>query len=96
MSAEEGMVDQNDNYHLSHVDQKQPECKSHKNICEMYCKDCHEPTCAICVTHDHKKHDISHIDDIIKRFKENIVAEINKHEKTLDSLHLDSREYESL
>ena len=93
MSAEEGNVDQKDNYH---VDKKQPECKSHKNICEMYCKDCHEPTCAMCVTHDHKKHYISHIDDIIMRFKENIIAAINKHEKTLDSLHLDSRENESL
>ena len=94
MSAEEGNVDQKDNYHLSHVDKKQPECKSHKNICEMYCKDCHEPTCAMCVTHEHKKHDISHIDDIIKRFKEHIIADINKHEKTLDSLHSDLDENE--
>lgn len=31
-----------------------------------------------------------------ERFKENIIADINKHEKTLDSLHLDSRENESL
>ena len=96
MSAQEEKDDHKDQCHLSHVDQKQPECKSHKKICEMYCTDCNEPTCAMCVTGDHKKHDISHIDDIIKRFKENIIADINKHEKTLDSLHLDLDENESL
>ena len=67
MSAQEENDDRKDQYHLYQVHKKQPECKSHNNICEKYCKDCHEPTCAMCVTGDHKKHDVSHIDDIIKR-----------------------------
>ena len=33
-----------------------PECKCHdKTLCGMYCNDCNEPTCVLCVTTTHKK-----------------------------------------
>ena len=36
-----------------------PECETHqKRRCETYCKECSIPTCALCVTGEHKMHDI--------------------------------------
>ena len=47
-----------------------PECNSHdKTLCETFCNDCHEPTCVLCVTTTHKKHDITDIKSIIKNLK---------------------------
>lgn len=54
-----------------------PECSSHKgNRCEMYCKDCHEPTCVLCVTTTHKKHDFIDIGEIIENIKQQITIDL--------------------
>nr|XP_022304739.1 E3 ubiquitin-protein ligase TRIM71-like [Crassostrea virginica]XP_022304740.1 E3 ubiquitin-protein ligase TRIM71-like [Crassostrea virginica] len=58
-----------------------PECKSHdKTLCEMYCNDCNEPTCVLCVTTTHKKHDITDIKSIIENFKKRIIADVEEME----------------
>ena len=58
-----------------------PECKSHdKTLCEMYCNDCNEPMCVLCVTTTHKKHDITDIKSIIENFKKRIIADVEEME----------------
>nr|XP_022303789.1 E3 ubiquitin-protein ligase TRIM71-like [Crassostrea virginica] len=61
-----------------------PECKSHdKTLCETFCNDCHEPTCVLCVTTTHKKHDITYIKSIIENFKRRITADVEEMENTI-------------
>ena len=61
-----------------------PECKSHdKTQCEMYCNDCQEPTCVLCVTTTHKKHDISDIKSIVENLKRRITADVEDMENTI-------------
>nr|XP_022303842.1 E3 ubiquitin-protein ligase TRIM36-like [Crassostrea virginica] len=61
-----------------------PECKSHnKTLCEMYCNDCNKPTCVLCVTTTHKKHDITDIKSIIENFKRRITADLEEMENTI-------------
>ena len=60
-----------------------PECKYHnKTLCEMYCNDCHEPTCVMCVTTTHKKHDLTDIKSILENLKRCITADVEELEKT--------------
>ena len=59
-------------------------CKSHdKNQCEMYCNDCREPMCVLCVTTTHKLHDISDIKSIIDSFKKRIADDVEELEKNI-------------
>ena len=61
-----------------------PECKYHdKTHCEMYCNDCHEPTCVLCVTTTHKKHDITDIKSIVENLKRRIAADVEELENTI-------------
>ncbi|XP_078327924.1 uncharacterized protein LOC111113257 [Crassostrea virginica] len=61
-----------------------PECKSHdKTLCEMYCNDCNKPTCVLCVTTTHKKHDITDIKSIIDSLKKRIADDVEELEKTI-------------
>lgn len=61
-----------------------PECSSHKgNRCEMYCKDCHEPTCVLCVTTTHKKHDFTDIGEIIENIKQQITNDLTELENDI-------------
>ena len=61
-----------------------PECKSHnKTPCEMYCNDCLEPTCVMCVTTAHKKHDISNIKSIVENLKRRIAADVEELENII-------------
>ena len=61
-----------------------PECKSHdKTQCEMYCNDCHEPACVMCVTTTHKKHDISDIKSIVENLKRRIAADVEDMENII-------------
>nr|XP_034319807.1 uncharacterized protein LOC117687441 [Crassostrea gigas] len=56
-----------------------PECDTHKkNRCEMYCRECCKPTCALCVTTSHKKHDITDIGEIIENKKQQIFADMTE------------------
>nr|XP_022307539.1 uncharacterized protein LOC111113541 [Crassostrea virginica] len=56
-----------------------PECNSHDMaLCETFCNDCHEPTCVLCVTTTHKKHDITDIKNIIENFKRRITADVEE------------------
>lgn len=44
-----------------------PECTSHdKNWREMYCKDCNEHMCVLCVASNHGRHDNTDIKEIIE------------------------------
>ena len=59
-----------------------PECNSHdKTLCEMYCNDCCEPMCVLCVTTTHKKHDITDIKCIIEILKKRIADDVEELEK---------------
>eukprot|EP00105_Crassostrea_gigas_P020545 XP_011439340.1 PREDICTED: E3 ubiquitin-protein ligase TRIM36-like [Crassostrea gigas] len=61
-----------------------PGCSSHKgNRCEMYCKDCHEPTCVLCVTTTHKKHDFTDIGEIIENIKQQITNDLTELENDI-------------
>nr|XP_022303778.1 uncharacterized protein LOC111111228 [Crassostrea virginica]XP_022303779.1 uncharacterized protein LOC111111228 [Crassostrea virginica] len=61
-----------------------PECKSHdKTQCEVYCNDCHEPACVMCVTTTHKKHDISDIKRIVENLKRRIAADVEDMENII-------------
>ena len=60
-----------------------PECNSHdKTLCETFCNDCHEPTCVLCVTTTHNKHDIIDIKSIIENLKKRIAADVEEMENT--------------
>nr|XP_022305308.1 uncharacterized protein LOC111112203 [Crassostrea virginica] len=61
-----------------------PECISHdKKLCEVYCNDCHEPTCVLCVTTTHNRHDITDIKSIIENLKKRIAADVEEMENTI-------------
>lgn len=61
-----------------------PKCNSHKkNQCEMYCKDCCEPTCVMCVTTTHNKHDIGSIGEFIESGKKRIIADLTELENVI-------------
>ena len=86
MATEKGNDDKACQGGISSMYQNLPECKAHKQVSVMYCTDCHEPTCVLCVTGEqHKKHVFSHIDCILENIKEVIVADMDKLEETLKS-----------
>lgn len=59
-----------------------PECKFHKEKrCEMYCRDCKEPTCVLCVTTTHKMHDIVDILEILQNAKERVISDLKELKK---------------
>ena len=61
-----------------------PECKSHKKTqCEMFCNDCHEPTCALCVKTTHKDHDITDIENVLQKMKLCITADADEIENKI-------------
>ena len=60
-----------------------PECKSHDKLCEVYCNDCHEPACVLCVTTTHKMHDITDIKIVIEDFQRRIAADVEELETTI-------------
>lgn len=61
-----------------------PECIFHKKTqCEMFCKDCRIPTCVLCVTTTHKKHDITRIGEIIENSKQRIIGDIEELENVI-------------
>lgn len=61
-----------------------PECDIHKKKrCEMYCRECCQPTCALCVTTTHKKHDFTDIGEIIENKKQQIIADLTELEDTI-------------
>lgn len=54
-----------------------PECNSHqKNRCELFCRNCNEPICVLCVTTIHKKHELTDIEEIIKKSKQQIIDDL--------------------
>ena len=56
-----------------------PGCKYHvKTLCEMYCNDCQEPRCVLCVTTRHKKHYITVINSILENLKQRIISDIEE------------------
>lgn len=61
-----------------------PACKYHnKNRCEMFCKDCNEATCVLCITSTHKRHDIADIGGIIENIKHQIYADLTELENDI-------------
>ena len=61
-----------------------PECKSHgKTPCEIYCNDCEEPTCVLCITSTHKMHDATNINSILEKFKLHIIADVDEMENKI-------------
>ena len=60
------------------------ECKSHDTkLCEVYCNDCQEPSCVLCVTTAHKKHDISDIKSIVENLKRSIIVDVEELENII-------------
>ena len=97
MATEKGNDDKACQGGISSMYQNLPECKAHKQVSVMYCTDCHEPTCVLCVTGEqHKKHVFTHIDCIIEHIKEVIVADMDRLEEALKSPSLDFHKDESV
>lgn len=49
----------------------------------MFCRDCSIPTCVMCVTTTHKKHDITRLGEIIENRKQQIVGDLKKLEDVI-------------
>ena len=49
----------------------------------MFCKDCNEPTCVLCITSTHKKHDIADIGGIIENIMHRIYADLTEMENDI-------------
>ncbi|XP_052692134.1 transcription intermediary factor 1-beta-like [Crassostrea angulata] len=61
-----------------------PECNSHKkHRCELFCRDCQEPMCILCVTTTHKKHEITDIEEIIQNSKKRIIDDLTELENDI-------------
>nr|XP_034320218.1 tripartite motif-containing protein 45-like [Crassostrea gigas] len=61
-----------------------PECNSHKkHRCKLFCRDCHEPMCILCVTTTHKKHEITDIEEIIQKSKKRIIYDLTELENNI-------------
>ena len=60
--------------------QKSPD----RTLCEVFCNDCHKPTCKLCVTTANKKlHDNTDIQSIIDNLKKRIAADVENLENTV-------------
>ncbi|XP_062620675.1 E3 ubiquitin-protein ligase TRIM71-like [Saccostrea cucullata] len=61
-----------------------PICLQHKkNRCETYCQECEIPICLQCMMGSHKKHEFTHIDDIIQKQKQQITSDTKEIENTI-------------
>lgn len=49
----------------------------------MYCRDCNEPTCALCVTSNHKMHDIVDILEILQNVKQQVILDLQELEHVI-------------
>lgn len=49
----------------------------------MFCKDCNEATCVLCITSTHKRHDIADIGGIIENIKHQIYADLTELENDI-------------
>lgn len=60
------------------------ECNFHKTKrCEMYCRDCNIPTCVICVTTTHKKHEMANILEILQNAKQQVTSDLKELENVI-------------
>lgn len=56
-----------------------PKCNFHnKKRCEMYCKDCNEPTCVLCMISSHQNHEIKEIEEVIKDIKQQVIVDLTE------------------
>lgn len=61
-----------------------PVCTFHeKNRCEMYCRECSEPVCALCAKSAHQAHDVTDIDTVLDDLKQRISAEVRELEEAV-------------
>ncbi|XP_065923997.1 uncharacterized protein [Magallana gigas] len=61
-----------------------PECNFHQTKrCEMYCRDCNEPTCVLCVTTTHKKHEMANILEILQNAKQQVTSDLKELENVI-------------
>lgn len=69
--------------HLADKTKRHEVVESINKLCEMFCNDCSEPTCALCITTTHKKHDITDIGKTIENIKQNISNDLTELENTI-------------
>lgn len=56
-----------------------PMCNFHnKKRCEMYCKDCNEPTCVLCMISSHQNHEIKEIEEVMKDIKQQVIVDLTE------------------
>ncbi|XP_061165666.1 E3 ubiquitin-protein ligase Trim36-like [Saccostrea echinata] len=61
-----------------------PRCSKHENKrCETYCQDCKIPICIQCVLGLHRKHEFTDINDILKKQKQQIIADTEELENAM-------------
>lgn len=61
-----------------------PECNFHQTKqCEMYCRDCKQPTCVLCVTTTHKKHEMANILEILQNAKQQVTSDLKELENVI-------------
>ncbi|XP_052692329.1 uncharacterized protein LOC128170590 [Crassostrea angulata] len=60
------------------------ECSFHQTKrCEMYCRDCKQPTCVLCVTTTHKKHEMDNILEILQNAKQQVTFDLKELENAI-------------
>ncbi|XP_062580758.1 transcription intermediary factor 1-beta-like, partial [Saccostrea cucullata] len=58
-----------------------PECQSHRNKCETYCRDCKAAICIKCVIGSHKEHDVTEIEEIVQLQKKRLESDTEELEE---------------
>lgn len=44
----------------------------------MYCKNCNEPTCVLCMIGSHQNHEIKEIEEVIKDIKQQVIVDLKE------------------
>ena len=65
-----------------------------KGVFKFYCKECEVPACPTCVTLEHNRHDVEHLEIATRAVKDNIVSQLNTTKKSCQTMAVRIQELE--
>ena len=65
-----------------------------RKVLKFYCKECQLPACKNCVTLEHSKHDVEHLEIIARAVKNGIIAKLDTAKKSCQTISSRIRELE--